>query len=208
MRYPFYLIVIFSLLLSGCQMYMQSDVTVFHELPVDVYGKTYAFQPASEQETSLEYKTYAEQVRQQMFRWGFVEKPASVAEWMVVFTAGVDDGKTIMQSSPEYAQQCTPVYNKKRDQVESYCSQTYVGSRTRSSVLYRHTLKLSMHKRAVDTQAKASNVYEGTVVADESSSHLSEVMPYLVKALFTNFPGASGQTRHVRVPLPKPAYGF
>ena len=193
----------FLWLCVACQMSVHSDVTVFHQLPPDVYGKTYAFYPAPEQQGSLEYKTYEEDVRQQLFRWGFVEKPASAAELAVFMTYAVDGGKSVVTSSPEYAQQCVPVYNKKKGQTESYCSQTYVGSRTSSSVVYQHTLKLIMRNRAQFEKGKTVNVYEGTAVATEGSAQLNEILPYLIDALFTGFPGANGQTRSVNVPVKK-----
>jgi len=46
-------------------------------------------------------------------------------------------------------------------------------------------------------QGKLLSVYEGKVVSDGSEEELFVVMPYLIEALFKEFPGNNGSTRNV-----------
>lgn len=42
-------------------------------------------------------------------------------------------------------------------------------------------------------------LFEGNALTDDYKGHLSEIMPYLVDAMFTNFPGESGSTEVVKL---------
>lgn len=44
-------------------------------------------------------------------------------------------------------------------------------------------------------------IYEGRTVSEGLKKNLPEIMPYLIEAMFTNFPGESGVTRTVRVEI-------
>ncbi len=61
------------------------------------------------------------------------------------------------------------------------------------------------HRRLeVDIDARATpgrRYYEGRVENDSSNDSLPQVMPVLVRALFSDFPGNNGQTRRVDVPV-------
>jgi hypothetical protein len=48
---------------------------------------------------------------------------------------------------------------------------------------------------------KGQNLYEGEVKSLGRNSNLHEVMPYLVEAFFTNFPGESGSSERVSVEI-------
>ena len=62
--------------------------------------------------------------------------------------------------------------------------------------LWRRELRLDI--RVAATGAK---VYEGTAVSEGSTDQLNPIMPYLVEALFSDFPGGNGVTRRVDVPI-------
>jgi hypothetical protein len=46
-------------------------------------------------------------------------------------------------------------------------------------------------------------VYQGRAIGDTTVNEISAAVPALVKALFTHFPGNSGQTERVVVPMPQ-----
>ena len=54
-----------SFLLSGCS-FLRSQISVFHQLPLELGGATYAMIPLKEQEGSLEHKAYEDAVRQEL----------------------------------------------------------------------------------------------------------------------------------------------
>jgi hypothetical protein len=53
-------------------------------------------------------------------------------------------------------------------------------------------------KRTADGQS----VFEGTAKARSRSDDLQALVPNLVEAMFTNFPGRSGETVKITVPPP------
>ncbi len=191
-----------AVLAAGCQTYVSTDVTVFHQWPPGGAGRSYAFDPVAEQRGSLEYQAYADLIRQQLFGWGFAEKPVAQAELLLVFHANVDNGKTVTDSHPEYVQRCTPVYNRRRDVYENYCAQEYAGSSVESYVRYRHELSLELRDGAAQRRNELRKLYEGRASADSGCPQLNAVMPYLVKALLREFPGSNGRSVVVNVPVP------
>ncbi|MGF1605021.1 MAG: DUF4136 domain-containing protein [Rhodothalassiaceae bacterium] len=69
--------------------------------------------------------------------------------------------------------------------------------------VYPRTLQIDI----IDRDANAS-VFEGRVFSIGEEQDLSEIMPYMVAAMFTNFPGESGVTKVVTIEedgLPRPA---
>ena len=64
----------------------------------------------------------------------------------------------------------------------------------------KHRLRLEM------TQARppGERVYEATAVGTTSAADMPRVFPLLAQALLYEFPGPSGQSRVIRVELPKP----
>ena len=61
---------LFIIALSGCS-FLRSQISVFHQLPLELGGTTYAMIPLKEQEGSLEHKAYEDAVRQKLNVKGF-----------------------------------------------------------------------------------------------------------------------------------------
>jgi hypothetical protein len=73
----------------------------------------------------------------------------------------------------------------------------YSDFRGYSVQVFQRRLELDIDSRATT----AKRYYEGRVESVGESDALSRVMPILVRALFTDFPGNNGQTRQVDVPV-------
>lgn len=63
--------------------------------------------------------------------------------------------------------------------------------------LYQRRLELDIDSRT----EVGKRYYEGRVESSGDSDSLPDVMPSMIRALFTDFPGNNGQTRRVTVPL-------
>jgi hypothetical protein len=192
--------------LSGCTL-LRSQVGVFHQLPKDLSGTTYAMIPFKEQEGSLEHKAYEEAVRQELNGKGFRETNVDQAQVAVFLAYGIDTGKEVVSSYPIIGQ--TGVSSSSTyGTIQSYgTSGTYSGTTTytptygvvgtgvTSQTQYTRVFRLDI----VDKQALAAGtvkkLYEGKVVSRGSSSQLAAVLPTMVKALFEDFPGQNGSTR-------------
>ena len=71
------------------------------------------------------------------------------------------------------------------------------GNRVRSYTEYRSNLDLDIRRKA-DNQS----VFEGHAKARSSSDDLNRLVPNLVEAMFTGFPGRSGEMIKITVPPP------
>jgi Domain of unknown function (DUF4136) len=198
--------------LSACS-FLRSQVAVFHQLPKDLSGTTYAMIPFKEQEASLEHKAYEEGVRQELNAKGFRETTVDQAQVAVFLFYAIDTGREIVSSYPIIGQ--TGVSSSStQGTIQSYGSYgTYSGTTTytptygvvgtgvTSQTEYTRVLRLDI----VDKQALAGGnikkLYEGKVVSSGSSSQLVQVLPTMIKALFEDFPGQNGSTRRSTRPL-------
>lgn len=207
------IIILMVLLLTGCATTIQSRVTVFHELSSE--PKTFAFIQLKEQEGSLEHKRYEELVRSRLVQQGFNEVAFSEANYALGLAYGIGS-KQVMRSYPILGQtgvSSTTTYGSMSTYGNTgmYSGTTMytprygvVGSRAYTSTMYTRQLKLTFYdKKYLDEQRKLRSVYEGTVVSVGYTEELYIIMPYLVEALFQEFPGNNGSTRQVSLLLRK-----
>jgi hypothetical protein len=76
---------LFIIALSGCS-FLRSQISVFHQLPLELGGTTYAMIPLKEQEGSLEHKAYEDAVRQELNVKGFRETTVEQALLVVILS--------------------------------------------------------------------------------------------------------------------------
>ncbi len=194
----------------GC-LAVQSQVAVFHELPPTLAGKKYAFQALKDQASSLEYRSYAQRVREELNKRGMIEVPVQDSEVVVALLYFVDQGKEVTYSVPVYGQTGVSSSNtfgtvQTFGGMGTYSGTTtytptygVVGSSTASATMYTRVLVLHM----IDTKALANKefkkMYEAKVVSRGKSGSLPAVLPSMIKALFEDFPGRSGKVRTTTV---------
>jgi hypothetical protein len=65
-----------------------------------------------------------------------------------------------------------------------------------SYTLFKRQLKVTI-SRAAD----AKKLYDVTVDSEGRNGSLAQVMPYMVRSAFMNFPGRNGETRHVELKM-------
>lgn len=207
------------LALSGCATGLPTQVTRFQQLPVPA-GQTFAIQPArAEDRGGLEFARYAELVRQRLAAEGYTPiADASQANLIVDIDYGVDNGRTEVRSFPSafgggfgygrfgygglYGR---PFYS--RFGYGGFRSPFYYGwndpflfdgfggyNDVRSYTVFTSYLDLDIRRR--DGQA----VFEGSAKARSRTDDLTRLVPPLVEALFTGFPGRSGETVRITVP--------
>lgn len=186
-------------LIAGCATPVNSDVTVFHDWPSEA-PRTYRFAATGEQLGSLEYASYRGLIRAELARVGFLESQSPRFE--VRFQYGVEPRT---QRSIEYT---NPYYLQPWFYWGSFGSggglslaapwpgfgMPYAVERAESWYEYRLSIQIA------DAAAGGRNVYEANAVTGGISPSIADAMPYLVHAVFADFPGRSGVTRHVEVP--------
>lgn len=196
------------LALGACTTGFPAQVARFQAMPAP-QGQSFAIQAANPRnQGGLEFAQYAALVRQHLIAQGYSEAPSSdSASLLVSLDYGVDNGQTKVVSYPStyghgwgwgyrpwhygwrrpfYYGWYDPFFDSPfNDRVDSY-------------TVFTSFLDMDI-KRAADGQS----VFEGTAKARSRSDELPKLVPNLVEAMFTNFPGRSGETVKITVPLPQ-----
>ena len=210
---------------SGCASYMSAQVTSFHQLPPEqpLTGKRFAIEPTTEQKDSLEFRAYADLVRQALTRKGLVDTAGGGNPDLAVgIRYSIDNGKTVAYSYPAYgyasfgpAWGWAP-YPLPGGGLHYVWAATYpvsygvIGTNYGNALVYRRELRVDITDRRQTGTSSGTNptparVYEGTVVTEGESASLAPVMPAMVRALFHEFPGVNGASRVVQVRLDQAA---
>jgi len=194
-------LLLFSLTLTGCgTANVSATVTRFHrDLPPA--GETFAIQPQAEQKGSVEFDTYAGAVVSQMVSAGYTPAaPGKPADLLVEFRYGIDNGRSELVSTPLFARDSYwQRQNCARVMPPFDCGAPPLAtSEIQSFTVFTRWVELSV----VDSRKKAAQpvkLFEGRAYSEGINRNLPEMVPPLVAALFTEFPGLNGETRTVVV---------
>ena len=162
----------------------------------------------------LEFSLYADQVEAQMERLGYVQAASpDNATLLVRFDYGVDKGRERVRSTGFY----DPFYSP-WDRYRGFHRSRYY----RSSLRYRtrfgsswgygfydpwfggpevrsYTVYTSGVDMKIDRAATGERLFEGKAQALSTSDRLQYLVPNLVEAMFTDFPGNSGETVRISI---------
>lgn len=196
------LILVLVLLLGACTTpVVHSDVTRFHTLAVDPPPGSFTIVADASQVGSLEFQDYATLVASALEARGWRPVPPGKgrADTLVSLRWGVGAPSTVSWQTP------SAVYSG----VGWGSRATYYGGgfydpfpywETRTETTFPRWLAVEM----TDPSSQGRKVlFEGRAVSEGRSREIAPVMPYLVRALFTGFPGSSGTTVRVDIPAPK-----
>lgn len=197
------------LALSACATPFRADVQRFAALP-DTTGQSFAVVAADpDLSGGLEFGQYARLVEQRMAALGYTisEDPAA-AELIVSMDYGIDKGreKVVSDVDPFFSSVGYRPYYRRgyygRHRYRygfhdpflfgGYGFAGYGG--VRSFTVYTTDLDLRID-RAVDGE----RLFEGKAEAMSRSKNLTHLVPNLVEAMFTNFPGNNGERVRISV---------
>jgi hypothetical protein len=201
------------LALGGCATGLPTQVSRYQAMPAPA-GQSFVIQAADpEDRGGLEFSRYADLVRRHMIEQGYSEAPSPQAASLIVSLAyGVDDGRQQVVTRPAmgwgrfgyggfgyrpywsrfggYGRLRSPFYYGWDDPF------WWRGYGEEIDVYTVYTSYLDMDiKRAADGES----VFEGTARARSRTDELSVLVPNLVEAMFTGFPGNSGETVKITV---------
>ena len=190
--------------LSACvgPRYVTSDVTRFHTLPAAPSGQSFAITALDkEQQQSLEYKQYADMLNTKLTGLGLRQFTGTgKADFVVTLKYGVEG------PSPDVRSRNVSVgvgygfggphwrWGGWYDPINDNYANT--------QQVYVRRVDLDIYKGATYDSAKPERVFEGRALSEGLNGQIVPVMPYILEALFKDFPGASGTTRTVRVEVP------
>ncbi len=195
------------LLVAACAspQVIRSDVTTFNDWSATAGSTTFRFERAPEQIDSLEHKVYEDLVREHLQALGLSEDAAGSLK--VSLSYGISSRDVLIRETDWMDEPRMPwygpvgrtangrlVYGWGYDPFWPWASRPITRETTRR--LWRRELHLDIRDAATGTKR-----YEGTAVSEGSTDQLNPIMPYLVQALFTDFPGGNGVTRRVDLPI-------
>ena len=199
--------------LGGCAQSFDARVNRFSMLPPVSQGETFTIQPVDPKlEGSIEFRSYAGLVAQELQRFGY--RPAAdarSANLVVSLDYFVDNGREKVTTTPGFSGwgwggYWGHPYRGWRGWGRGGWGRwgfydpfwSDYGNEVRSYTVYDSQLRMEI------TRANGGErVFEGTARATSRSDDLPWLVPNLVQAMFSGFPGNSGQT--VRISIPQPS---
>ena len=205
--------------LSGCATGLPTKVTRFQAMPAP-QGQSFYVVPGmgDAQGGGLEFSRYAALVAQHMQAQGFAQSASPQQATMIVQLGyDVDKGtQRIVEDpflrsrfyDPFYHPRFGVWYGRPYYSRFGYYSRFYSpfyygwddpfwygGSGIRSYTEYRSELDLDIRSRATN-----QSLFEGKAIARSTTDELGRLVPNLIEAMFTNFPGRNGETVRITVP--------
>lgn len=199
------IVVVAAVLLAGCAMPLRGQLTAFHEWPADA-PRTFRFVRSAAQRDSLEHAAWEQVMRAELARAGFreaVEPRFSVSfDYRVMRRLG-----RVVEAYPVVQPYFWWGTWGSRGGVSIGGPWPWWGPGYHPVAYDRAWHEYRLRMEIEDLSARPPRrVYEGTAVSDGlEASTPAEVLPLLARAVLGDFPGPSGVTRRVEVPVqPKP----
>lgn len=194
--------------LSACAESITSTVSRYQAMPAP-QGQTFYVVPdgGMARNGGLEFQRYAGIVAQQLEARGY--RPAtdvSSANMVVQFGYGVDRGQVRYVEDPFPSAAYSPFWSAGfygprfgwgwgGRYAWGWNDPFWYGGGVDSYVEYRS--QIDLHIRATGTNAP---LFDGRAQARSTTNRLDVVIPSLVDAMFTGFPGRSGETVRITIP--------
>lgn len=208
-----------SLAASGCATGLPAKVTRFSAMPVPA-GQSFVVVQANGQPAGLEFGRYAGMVARHLQARGYRQAPSAQAADMVVRLGfDVDEGRVEHPIDPfapsfygPYGYPYGPYRSPYWGYRPYYSRYGYYGARSPfyygwenpyaygaygggRYVVYTSELTLNIVRRADNAP-----LFEGRAKARSHTDEAGVLVPNLIEAMFTGFPGRSGETVKITVP--------
>lgn len=189
--------------LSACATPFKADVSRFAVPLPAPQGQTFAVVAEDPKLAGgLEFALYADLVAKQMEKLGYARAASSEAANMLVrFDYGVDTGRERIRS--DNAGFADPFWGPwggyrgfgfNRGWAFGFNDPWLAGPNVRSYTVYTSGIDVK-----IDRTADGQRLFEGKAEAVSRSNRLPNLVPNLVDAIFTDFPGNSGETLRITI---------
>ena len=203
--------------LSACATSFRADVSRFEsQLPAPQGQSFYVVADDPALAGGLEFSLYADQVEAHMAQLGYTQAASPESATMLVrFDYGVDNGRERVRSTGFRTRD--PFYDNWygysrpvvfRDRL-GRARIAYVRDRSwgwgwndsffGNNDVVSYTVYTSGIELKIDDAATGQRLFEGRAEAASQSNRLQYLVPNLVEAMFTDFPGNSGETVRISV---------
>lgn len=189
---------------------LPTQVSRYEAMPAP-QGQSFVVVPGLGQKDGLQFSQYAGLVRRHLSALGYSEAPSrEAASFVVELDYGVDRGRDRVVVRPDpfargygYGYGYRPYYSRfgyfGRHRRPFYYGwhDPFLFDDMGSIDRYRvYTSHLELDIRTRDGQP----LFEGRAEAQSRDDNLGELVPNLIEAMFTDFPGRSGETVRITVP--------
>jgi hypothetical protein len=195
-------------LLAACASPLTTRVTSFNQWPADAAGSTFSYVNRTEGTRELEQATYESYVQAELEKRGLVRAPAGQVGRMQVdvHTSNRSEQKTYLQPVYQDNYVYVPGYRDAAGRIfpgfwtPDPFGPRYVGDRQINTTLQTSTLQLRLLDSQGSPPGKPRTVFESRAIfeGEGRSDNLPQIVPYLVRAAFDDFPGQNGRVRVVR----------
>jgi hypothetical protein len=198
--------------LSACANSLSTEVSRYQAMPAP-QGQTFVVVPSEGMAANggLEFQRYAGIVAQQLQARGFTPAASPQSATMTVQLGyGVDRGQVRIESDPFMGYPGGYGYGSRWYYPRfGYYSPFYYGwddpfwfggyGRNRIDSYVEYHSQVDLHIRAAGT---SQPLFDGRAQARSMTNRLDVLVPSLVEALFTGFPGRNGEVVKITVPTP------
>ena len=191
---------------------LPTEVSRFEAMPAP-QGQSFVVVPGLGQKDGLEFSQYAGLVRQHLSSLGYSEAPSrEAASFVVELDYGVDRGRERVVARPN------PFPSYWGFGYRPYYSRYGYFGRHRRPFFYGwndpflfddwdsriHSYRVFTSHLEMDIRTRDGQpLFEGRAEAQSRDNELNELVPNLIEAMFTGFPGRSGETVRITVPARK-----
>ncbi|HKU92816.1 MAG TPA: DUF4136 domain-containing protein [Sphingomicrobium sp.] len=198
-----------SLGLSACANTLRTEVSRYQAMPAP-QGQTFVVVPGEGMAANggLEFQRYAGIVAQQLQARGYTPAASPQSASMTVQLGyGVDHGQVQVRSDPFYGDPFLygrgfyyPRYGFRSPFYYGWDDPFWYGyGRGGIDSYVEYHSQIDLHIRAAGTNQP---LFDGRAQARSQTNRLDVLVPSLVEALFTGFPGRSGEVVKITVPTP------
>ncbi|HEX8640821.1 MAG TPA: DUF4136 domain-containing protein [Allosphingosinicella sp.] len=201
------------LALSACATGLPTQVQRFQAMPAP-QGQSFVIQAAdSEKNGGLEFSQYAELVRRHLLALGYSDAPSpQQATFVVTLDYGVDQGRERVVARPDpfggpFGFGYRPYYSRfgyfghrRHPFYYGWHDPFLYGPFGRGGYdIDSYTVYTSFLDMDIRRTADGQSLFEGLAQARSRTDSLPALVPNLVEAMFTGFPGNSGETVRITV---------
>lgn len=195
-------------LVSACAAPFAADVARFQRMPAPS-GESFVIEAKDKARAgSLEFAQYASYVEGRMTQQGYQRASSPDSATLIVkLDYGVNDGREKVQTRYSgyggygygYGWPYYGGYYRHRPYYWGGYYDPFWGSSFGAPEVYSYTVYRSYLDLDIVRKASGEPVFEGRAEATTRSPDLTRLVPNLVEAMFTGFPGNSGQTVRIKL---------
>ena len=188
---------------AGCANPITAKVTSFNQWPLDTAGASFSFIRPVDALNDLEQQAYETKVQNELEKLGLRRAPTAQVGRIQVDVIVGNGTRNKQFREPIYRDQYIyhpPVRDAAGNVYGGFWApdqfgQRYVGDRTVTRAVQVSNLRLRLLDSQGNSPGKPRAVFESRAVYEGDNEDVAALVPYLVRAVFDNFPGQNGAVR-------------